>query len=70
MHRAQSFRSQVTAAWWILPYGICFMLSVWLQEFGGGIQVFGKFVDPWPVSMVLGSTQPLTEMSTRSISWG
>jgi len=30
---------------------------------------FGKFVDPWPVSMALGSTQPLTEMSTRGISW-
>jgi hypothetical protein len=24
----------------------------------------------WNASMVLGSTQPLTEMSTRNISWG
>jgi hypothetical protein len=35
-------------------------------------RVIGFFIDmnPSDCIMALGSTQPLTEMSTRSISWG
>jgi hypothetical protein len=35
-----------------------------------GVMEFFIDMNPSDRSMALGSTQPLTEMSTRSISWG
>jgi hypothetical protein len=35
-----------------------------------GVMEFFNDINPSDRTMVLGSTQPLTEMSTRSISWG
>jgi len=32
--------------------------------------IFLLTLNPWDRTMMLGSNQPLTEMSTRSISWG
>jgi hypothetical protein len=56
------------------------MVAQWLrycatnQKFAGSIPdgVIGIFYlhNPSNRTMALGSTQPLTEMSTRSISWG
>jgi hypothetical protein len=44
------------------------------QEVAGSIPVgvmeFFIDINPSDHTMALGSTQPLTEMSTRSISWG
>jgi hypothetical protein len=44
------------------------------QKVGGSIRVgvmeFFIDINPSDRTMVLGSTQPLTEMSTGSISWG
>jgi hypothetical protein len=36
----------------------------------GGVMEFFVDINPSDRTMALGSTQPLTEMSTRSISWG
>jgi hypothetical protein len=35
-----------------------------------GVMVFFIDINPCDRTMALGSTQPLTEMSTRNISWG
>jgi hypothetical protein len=35
-----------------------------------GVMEFFTDINPSDPTMALGSTQPLTEMSTRSISWG
>jgi hypothetical protein len=35
-----------------------------------GVMEFFIDINPSDCTMALGSTQPLTEMSTRSISWG
>jgi hypothetical protein len=44
------------------------------QKFAGsipdGVMEFFIDINPSDRTMVLGSTQPLTEMSTRSFSWG
>jgi hypothetical protein len=50
------------------------MVAQWLRYCATNRKVAGSIRDgvigifDWP--MALGSTQPLTEMSTRSISWG
>jgi len=36
----------------------------------GGTEIFHEHNNPSGHIMALGSTQPLTEMSTRNISWG
>jgi len=52
-------------------------IKMGLQQEGSGTVVKvlcykseGRWVDPSDHIMALGSTQPLTEMSTRIISWG
>jgi hypothetical protein len=49
-----------------------YKVSVRQQERMTLIQIFGCTLEDNPSSrtMALGSTQPLTEMSTRNISWG
>jgi hypothetical protein len=39
----------------------------WIPD---GVMEFFIDINPSDRTMVLGSTQPLTEMSTRNISWG
>jgi hypothetical protein len=39
-------------------------------SFPDGVMEFFVDIHPFDRTMALGSTQPLTEMSTRSISWG
>jgi hypothetical protein len=45
------------------------MVAQWLRYYATNRKVAGSIPDG-VIRMALGSTQPLTEMSTRSISWG
>jgi hypothetical protein len=46
------------------------MVAQWLKYCATNPKVAGSIPDPSDRTMALGLTQPLTEMSTRSISWG
>ena len=45
-------------------------VAQWLRCCAANRKVAGSIPDPSDRTMVLGSTQPLTEISTRRISWG
>jgi hypothetical protein len=59
---------------------LCIAVAQWLRycttnrkvtvSIPGGVMEFFIDINPSDRTMALGSTQPLTEMSTRCISWG
>jgi hypothetical protein len=55
---------------WVNEFSFNIRIIIMSGSIPDGVIVIFHWLNPSGRTMALGSTQPLTEMSTRNISWG